>query len=82
MKDKPNLLTLEQSIILIVFGSFFVVGSDLFSQFRLHDWWRLLDMAIGIGMFAYGLGSAIVVTQRNREARMRREAESSQAENR
>ena len=84
MKKKPTLLTLEQSIYLIVVGGFFYVLPALLYGYglRLHNWPQLLGTATGIGMFAYGLGSAIVVTQRNREARIRREAESSQAENR
>jgi hypothetical protein len=84
MKWRPTLLTLEQSIAWIVVGGFFYVVPVLFYGYglHLHDCPGLLGMATGIGIFAYGLGSAIVVTQRNREARMRRETESSQAENR
>ena len=84
MSRKPKLLTLEQSIILIVFGGFLIVASGVFYGYglRLHDCPGLLGTATGIGIFAYGLGSAIVVTQKNREDRMRREEESSQAGNR
>jgi hypothetical protein len=67
MSWEPRLLSLEESIALIVVSGFLCVIPAFFYGYglRMHNWPQLLQTAIGIGMFAYGLGSAIVVSKRN-----------------
>jgi hypothetical protein len=84
MKWKPRLLSLEESILwIVVTGFLFIVPACLYGYgLRFRSWKESADLAFFLGMFIYGVWSAIVVSKRSRNERIQREVESSLGNNR
>ena len=83
MSWKLRPLPLEGSIALIVSGVFFFVIPACLYGYGLHfrTWEECADLVSGVWMFAYAIWSGIVVSRRNSNGRISREAESASGKN-
>jgi len=75
MNWKPRLLSLEESIAWIVISGFLYGIPAVLYGYGLHlrSWKEWATLVSWVGMFAYGIWSAIVVSQKNRRERIQRE---------
>jgi hypothetical protein len=75
MRWKPRLLSVEQSIGVIVFATFLVVLPACLYGYGvdLHDWKKCAELSFWVIVLVYAVWSGIEAGRRNRRERIHRE---------